>query len=183
MRYRRLSALFAAVLGVLPSLAVSAAELDPRALFMGKLFVRTCMQHIEQPTSLVDELLAGGASELPQSKVSYFLGQEKGRVWLIPNPIGNFAVGLREDNLCMVFARRIETEDAEDAFSMLVKRPPTPLEAVQLSDERNRSAEGKMRTQVWSWRAEGAPQGLIFTLTTASENAKMQAMVSLARMP
>lgn len=172
--------LIASVLGLFAHGAL-AQEPDRKPEFFTKLYAQTCMKHFGKPGALRNELTANKLPELPPEKAQAFLAGSPGTAWLIPNPIGDFVVSLRNDNVCAVYARRAEAAEVERRFSGLVSKSPPPLVSEKLRDERSNSTNGPTRTISYAWVRPQAKQKLLFTLTTAtSATAQLQAMASLA---
>ena len=172
--------LIASVLGLLAHGAL-AQEPDRKPEFFAKLYAKTCMKHFGKPDGLRNELTENKLPELPPQKAQAFLAGAPGTAWLIPNPVGDFVVSLRNDNVCAVFARRAEATEVERRFSDLVSKSPPPLVSEKLRDDRSNSANGATHTISYAWFRPQAKQKLLFTLTTAtSPSAQLQAMASLA---
>jgi len=163
------------------SSASFAQEVDRKPEFFANLYARTCMKHFGKPDALKNELDTNKIPQLPPDKAQFFLAGSNCTAWLIPNPIGDFVVSLRSDNVCTVFARRAEATEIESRFSDLVSKSPPPLLASKRSDEYSTSPNGPTHTISYTWEAPKAKQKLLFTLTTAtSDAANLQAMASLA---
>lgn len=178
MYTRRL--LIAAALGLLAHGAL-AQEPDRKPEFFAKLYAQTCMKHFGKPDALRNELNANKLPELPPQKAKAFLAGSPGTAWLIPNPVGDFVVSIRSDNVCAVYARRVEAAEVERLFRDLVSKSPAPLVSERLRDENSNSANGPTHTVSYAWFRPQAKQKLLFTLTTAtSPSAQLQAMASLA---
>lgn len=158
-----------------------AQEPDRKPEFFAKLYAQTCMKHFGKPDGLRNELTANKLPELPPQQAQAFLAESPGTAWLIPNPVGDFVVSLRNDNVCAVFARRADAAEVERRFSDLVSKSPPPLVSEKLRDDHTNSDNGATHTISYAWSQPQASQKLLFTLTTAtSPSARLQAMASLA---
>jgi hypothetical protein len=165
---------------------VSHAEVtDKKAESFTQLYVSLCLRHINNPGDLRNELAKSDLPKLPPDEATLFLKDSKGDAWAMPSQgePGNFILALPAgNNLCVVYARRANQADVERRFAELTSKAPTPLIVEKKLDKISGNASnGETHTVSYTWSAPQAQQKMVFTLTTsASENARIQAMASAA---
>jgi len=145
------------------------------------IYSSLCIKHVNDLDALRKKL--SPLPKLPSDKASHFLSGNEGNAWPVPDKNGTFVVAIpTEKNICMVFARRADTESAEKKFKSLFSKATTPIESKLTRDEyKETDANGKTHTIAYEWAVPKALRGMLFTLTTASsENAKLQLMGSAA---
>ncbi|MCL7743347.1 hypothetical protein LV476_00045 [Guyparkeria hydrothermalis] len=173
-------ALAASVLLATAPFAVAGAEETPADSFK-RLYLTLCMQHLNDLGRMRQGL--SSAPRLPPEKATYFLNGKDGDAWPVPTDQGRFVLALPEgDNLCAVFARRVDTHLVEKSFVDLVAEAPAPLLSRQVRDEREMSRpNGETHTLAYEWYVPDAPRSMLFTLTTApKDDASIQALGSAA---
>lgn len=87
-------------------------------------FDRTCLKHFRDHGGLKARLAEGGAWHLPVMKgglEQVFLGGAAGTAWLLKEGDGIFALALREDGTCSVFARRADEIRVLEKVEALLK--------------------------------------------------------------
>lgn len=179
MPYPILALAVSALLASAP-LAVAGGEEKPADSFK-RLYLTLCMQYLNDLGRMRQEL--SSAPRLPPEKAAHFLNGKAGDAWPVPTDQGRFVLALPEgDNLCAVFARRVDTRLVEESFVDLVSEAPAPLLSRQVRDEREMSgANGETHTLAYEWYVPDAPRRMLFTLTTApKEDASIQALGSAA---
>lgn len=158
-----------------------AGEIEDQASSFAKIYASTCLKHLTN----LDELRVNLKSikKLPPEKAALFLAGRSGDAWPVPNKHGLFVLAiLTETNMCFVYARRADTEIAEDLFMRMLAKAPPPLTSKLAKEERRQTdANGPIHTISYVWSTPNAPKKMMFTLTTASSKlAQLQAMASAA---
>lgn len=177
MRYVR-STLLAITLATSAS-AASAA--DPQAEAFFRIYTGACVQYIGDLSVLREKLRA--APQLPTDKAGLFLRGSPGIAYPVPDKNGTFVVALPADkHMCALFARRVDAAAVEESFLKLARNAPRPYVARLVSEEPGTSSvNGRTKTIMYEWAAEGALRKIVLTLTTAtSEQAEFQGLASVA---
>lgn len=168
-------------LGLLLGTANAAVEAEIQAKAFADIYASTCLKHFNKLPELANKLK--DLPKLPQETAAYFLQGKKGDAWPVPNQYGQFVLALPKDMpMCMVYARRADTEAAKQLFTQMVSTAPAPLEAKLVSNHSKQTeTNGLTETVSYSWAVDKAEKAILFTLTTAaSENAQLQVMASTA---
>jgi hypothetical protein len=117
----------------LPALAVATALAFPAqaagtpeafAETAVNFFERTCLGHFRDRAGLEAKVSEGGPWHLPVMKgglEQVFLGGAPGKAWLLKEGDGIFALALREDGTCSVFARRADEIRVLEKVDALLK--------------------------------------------------------------
>ncbi|MEO5336840.1 MAG: hypothetical protein H7841_08100 [Magnetospirillum sp. WYHS-4] len=87
-------------------------------------FDRTCLKHFRDHDGLKRKVGEGGEWFLPVMKgglEQVFLGAAPGQAWLLRKDQGTFALALRDDGTCSVFARRADEIRTLEALERLFK--------------------------------------------------------------
>lgn len=173
--------LITGLVGLALSVNSQAAQADAQADSFSNIYASTCLKHLSDLEALRRKLK--NAPELPPDKAAMFLQGNPGNAWPVPDKNGVFVVALPKDkNICFVYARRVNSQAAEDLFIKIVEKSPDPLTARKVKDTSERSTKnGQTRTLSYEWSVPQAPRKTLFTLTTAtSETADLQGMASAA---
>ncbi|EPJ48712.1 MAG: hypothetical protein OFPI_28120 [Osedax symbiont Rs2] len=140
-------------LAILTLLSISAAFNCATALadvpsqatqFFTQLYAKTCLSSAADMDALRERFAQGQVPELSAAKAAFFLQRKVGKVWVIPNTIGNFLVSIDRDDTCTVYAQSVKINQIERAFSNLLEEVPTGFESVKEQDETRQTRLGPM---------------------------------------
>lgn len=158
-----------------------ADEAEDQAKSFTNIYTSTCLKYVTNLDALRDKLK--NAPTLPPEKSAHFLNNASGDAWPVPDKHGLFVLAMPSNkNMCIVYARRADTNFVEDAFKRLLEKAPQPLESILRNDERRvTEANGPTHTLSYEWSVQNTSRKMLFTLTTASSNsAQLQVMGSAA---
>lgn len=142
------------------------------------VFTATCLQNYFNPERLIG-LLNQGGTELSGTDAQPFLRGSPGRSWRLEYRGRNYAVALRGDGICAVFAQEAAPEVAHEGFGKLLSSPAPPFEARKSPIG---PGTGPLRTVSYVWARPDEQTQLQFTLTTSSEpTATIRAMASMVQ--
>ncbi|OWW18058.1 NMCC_0638 family (lipo)protein [Noviherbaspirillum denitrificans] len=174
--------LAAAILALgLVSTSCIASEGEDQANAFANIYASLCMKELANLAGLRARLAP--MPKLPLEKAAPFLAYQIGDAWPISDKHGLFVLALPAGkSVCMVYARRADTEAAKRLFTKLVASPPAPFAARQVRDELDQTpTNGQTHTVAYEWTLPDASRKMLFTLTTApSENAQLQVFGSAA---
>lgn len=168
-----------AALALLPGLC-SADEGKDQAEFFTKIYISQCLKHLQNLDALRTALK--DLPKLAPQKAELFV-HGPGNAWPMPFKSGHFVLALPDRKpICLVYARRADTESALRLFTALVAKAPPPLTSKLLKDEHIQTeANGVTHTVSYEWSIPNAARKMLFTLTIApSESAQLQALASAA---
>ncbi len=163
------------------SISAAATTAEDQANSFIRLYSTLCLKHVNNLEALRDKLRP--MPKLPPEKAEHFLAGRAGDVWPVPDKSGTFVLALlKGKSFCAVYARRADTDAAEQRFSAIVATAPSPLVAKQVTNEHvQTSANGQTHTVSYEWSIPNAHRKMLFTLTTASSaTAQIQALGSAA---
>ncbi len=157
------------------------AHADPAVDAFMNIYATVCMRNIHNYAELEKKLEL--IPKLPAEKAAPFLQGKEGSAWPVPDKRGLFVVAIpKSTNMCAVFARRLNANDARKSFTDIVSVAPTPMtalkkEEVNQADEKN----GDRQTLAYTWSIADHPRKIIFMLTTATaETADLQGMATVS---
>lgn len=169
------------LIGLASNTAFAASEGEYQASAFANIYASLCLKHLNDLDALRDILKP--VPKLPPEKAAHFLSGKPGDAWPVPDKHGTFVLALPTGkNMCLVYARRADTEAAKKQFLHLVAHAPAPLVAKPVSNAQNQTAaNGTTHTIAYEWAVPKASRKLLFTLTTASsESAQLQVLGSAA---
>lgn len=158
-----------------------ANEAEDQAQSFMNIYSSTCLKYLTNLSALRDKLKS--VPTLPQEKASSFLNGTAGDAWPVPDKYGFFVLAIPANkNMCIVYARKADTNLTERSFKQLVEKAPQPLESKARTDvRRDTDANGPTHTLSYEWSVPSTSRKMLFTLTTASSNnAQLQVMGSAA---
>lgn len=158
-------------------MAVTLAE--SQAISFANMYASICLKNLTDLELLRGKL--GQVPKLPHEKAENFLAGRAGDAWPVPDPYGTYVLALPTGkNLCLLYARRADTEAAKREFLRLVSGAPSPFVAKKVEDElRQTAANGQTQTITYEWSVPNLPRKLVFMLTIApSETAQLQVLGS-----
>lgn len=84
--------------------------------------------------------------------------------------------------MCVVYARRANTEVSKQLFNRMVAIAPPPLTSRQILSKTGHSdVNGEYQTVSYEWSVPNATRTMLFTISTSqSETAEIQVMASAA---
>lgn len=167
--------------GLLISLLPIAVHAQTSAEFFIKLYSKTCAQFVNQPEALKRQLSQSGAPKLSAGKAAFFLNDNPGTVWVVPNVLGDFVISLDAQQRCHVFARKLDKHNAQDLFTDLVGQGPLPFSVAKLSDEQiSQANQSSINVLNYRWRNLETQETVHFRLLTAVDSsAAIQAKASV----
>lgn len=107
---RSLAALLAVLL-LAPAVRAAEPPAPANAEIAVNFFVKSCLKHYRDPQALREKVGIDGAwrlPRLPKDLTRGLLGAEEGGAWLLQPDRDPFALVLRDDGICSVFARKAE---------------------------------------------------------------------------
>ncbi len=133
-----------------------------------KLYSSLCLKHLYKIETLRNKL--SKAPQFPPDKAALFLSGKEGNAWPIPSNHGNYVLSLhKESNFCAVFSKQGKLDTAEKSFIKLVGNAPSPLISERLNHGPN---SANLRSITYQWYKAGTQRGLLFKLTTNSDNSQ-----------
>jgi hypothetical protein len=168
-----------ALSGMSFNVANAASQGENQASSFANIYATLCLKHLNNLDVLREKLKP--LPKLPPEKAAHFLAGNAGDAWPVPDKHGPFVLALPTgENICLVNARRADTESAKKQFSNLVAKAPSPLIVKQVRNEQiQTAANGPTQTVAYEWSVPDAPRKMLFMLTVApSESAQLQVLGS-----
>ena len=143
------------------------------------LFGTTCFSQYTNLGGLSSNLQRDNFSELTGMAAKPFLGNGIGRVWTSSFQSYLYAIAVRDDGVCAVFAQRVLPERAKERFKATFSSGPSPMKSQEIQVL---SPNSTTQTISYAWFSPGSDNQIQFTLTIVNDAAAdIQAMVSMAR--
>jgi len=143
------------------------------------LFGTTCFAQYTNLDGLRSNLQRDKFQELNGTAAKPFLGPGTGRVWISSFQGSQYAIAVRDDGVCAVFAQQALVERVRKRFVETFSTTSLPFESKEVP---MRSPNSMTHTIAYGWAQPTASTQLLFTLTTVDDpSAGIQAMLSMAR--
>ena len=169
------------ILSLAAHTACAAALGQQQAQSFAQLYAALCMKNLPDLEALRAQLKP--APRLPAEQAQHFLAGRPGDAWPVPDKTGTFVLALPTGkNFCALHLRRTDTAATKRLFIQLVGKPPAPIVAKEVRNEKTQTASnGQTETIAYEWSQPNTKRKMLFTLTTAaSPTAQLQALGSAA---
>jgi len=114
---------------------VRADEVDQASHFFTQLYTKTCVKHADQMQNLVDNFSAIETKQLSRGKAAFFLQNQPGKVWVIPNLVGDYLVSIEPGGRCSVYTHNVNINKIEQNFIRLLEKTPSSYRLQKIQDE------------------------------------------------
>lgn len=101
--------LLALVFALAATASAHAAPIDPAKAFAA-IYMQTCVQYANNPEALAEMLDDSGAQRFPDDRLKPFLPDGKGIVWDVGTAAGPFAIAIRTNRNCSVYAKTMDPD-------------------------------------------------------------------------
>ncbi len=143
------------------STAINADLNKISANFYTQLYAKTCVANAADLSVLKEQLKQGDVPELSASKAVFFLENQPGTVWVIPNVIGDFLVSINDQEDCSVYTRHVNINTIEQAFMQFIESMASSFTVEKEQDETLQTELGPMHF-------------ISYTLTNKDDNSKQK---------
>ena len=129
------------------------------------IYVSTCMQYLPK----LDELRGNLAAQpkFPSAQASQLLAGDTGSAWPVPSDTGSYILAMPDNkNLCAIYAKDLNAQLANQQFTEVYSKPPSPFTATQIDNTIEEKQEGTKTSLSYSWSAPDTPRKMLFMLTT-----------------
>lgn len=154
---------------------------DPASDAFIDIYTSICLKHLNNLDALRNKL--ENLPKLPPEKAKPFLSLGDGSAWPVPDKNGLFVLAIpNSKNACTVFARRLNSIDAEKRFTEIVSTAPLPFQSSKKMEEIKQNEKNGTETRLaYEWGLGKEPRKLIFMLSTATaETADLQGMATVS---
>lgn len=138
------------------------------ASYSDKAKVETFLKNNAKPITHPDEL-------------EVFLPKRDGRAWFFANNGEFYALALRTDASCYLYAQKINKQQLRQEIASVLSKPAAGIHAREEVDyaKREQAKLGASKIQAYSWQLPGLTERLLFTVITADDpKASVQALAS-----
>lgn len=177
MRYFALALMAAGIAS-----AHAAAPIDPAKAFAA-IYMQTCVQFADNAEGLAEMLDDRQTPRFPDDRIKAFLPDGKGIVWDVGTVAGPFAVALRTNRNCSVYAKQMNPDAAVREFATVTDLLTKNGFIVQKGMDETGSVPTAVgvRTITYTAGRSAESRRLLLTLTTTkAPQAGIQAMFSVA---
>ena len=162
--------------------ANAAAPIEPAKAFAA-IYMQTCVQYANNAERLAEMLDDSGAPRFPDDRIKPFLPDGKGIVWDVGTVAGPFAVALRTNRNCSVYAKTMDPDAAAKEFVTVTDALTKGGYLVQKGFDEVSNTPLATGVRVISYTAGRTAEArrLQLTLTTTkTQQSGIQAMLSVA---
>ena len=130
----------------------------------------------------VEKFLANNARQITRAdELEVFLPKRDGRAWFFANNKAFFALALRTDASCYLYAQKINKQQLRTEIADVLSKPAAGIHAREEVEyaKREQAKLGASKIQAYSWQLPGQAERLLFTVITADDpSASVQALAS-----
>lgn len=147
------------------------------------IYASTCMQYLPKLDELRSNLKA--QPKLPTAQASQILAGDTGSAWPVPSDEGSYILAMPDNkDLCAIYAKDLNTQLANQQFTEVYSKPPSPFTATQIDNTIEQKQGGTKTTLSYSWSAPNTQRKMLFMLTTDdSATTDIKAMYTASIMP
>ena len=128
------------------------------------IYASTCMQYLLKLDELRGNLKA--LPKFPTAQASQILAGETGSAWPVPADTGSYILAIPDNkNLCAIYAKELDAQLANQQFTEVYSKPPSPFIATQIDNTTKPVGGGVKTTLSYSWSAPDTQRKMLFMLT------------------
>ena len=147
------------------SLTTSSNEGAKQAKIFQEIYTATCMEYVFKLDELRDNLK--NEPKFPSEQASQLLPSDTaGSAWPVPADTGSYILAIPDNkNLCAIYAKELDAQLANQQFTEVYSKPPSPFIATQIDNNTKPVGGGVKTTLSYSWSAPDTQRKMLFMLT------------------